>query len=395
MSLPGFIFEPIALHRSGRTYVSHYAGSLEIAGRVGANLLTNCGGIWTDTKYDDANCGGCGTVCATGKTCCGGACVRLDNNCGGCGVACGQNRICCANDAGDYQCVNSQTDSSHCGACGVQCGIIASPLHTLTSSCCVNSTCLTTQNLATDPLHCGNCDTNCVLKYGSGWHCSAGHCCPNCTVWFDGYSDRDWAFLGGGAGTFLGGLTGGLAGWFIGKYLDSSIGPGCYSCETINEYSGLNLACCNGINCNTNLDNDPQHCGSCERNCTDRAYNKVCAKGRGGFPGCFCPPGFPDECPEACVNLSTGKGPDFSHVYCGKCGNVCPSGTVCCDGVCTDLINNRLHCGKCGNKCPTACCGTVCKDILSDHDNCWACGHRCNEGELCVAGECVKEFPVL
>jgi hypothetical protein len=396
MKLPGFISEVTALHKSRRTYVSHNAGSLErsIASRIGAIRLTDCFGIWTDTNSDRANCGGCGIACDATETCCIGERVPLKDNCGGCGVPCvGQGYICCVNDAGDYECVDSRANSSHCGACDRQCEVIASPLHTLTKSCCVNSQCLTTQNLATDPHHCGDCDTDCVRDHGSGWKCSEGHCCRNCEVWFDGASDRDWGLLGGIGGTILGGLTGGLAGWLLGKYLDRSIGPGCYSCETINEHTSFNLACCDGINC-TNLDTDLVNCGRCGNRCTDQAYNMICVKGRGGYGICACPPGLPDKCRGECVNLTTGTGADGLPFRCGTCENICPSGTVCCDGICTDLINNRLHCGKCGKQCPTACCGSDCKDILSDHDNCGECKHPCDDDKVCIAGQCVKEIPV-
>jgi hypothetical protein len=106
-------------------------------------LGTCCDGNCVDLVQDPANCGACGHVCpssdgrplvcesgrcvlcrsrvicgrvccATGKSCCDGACLDLDDdptNCGACGRACGDTEVCrnglCTDCPGDvYSCDN-------------------------------------------------------------------------------------------------------------------------------------------------------------------------------------------------------------------------------------------------------------------------------------------------
>lgn len=68
-----------------------------------------CNGACVDTRGDELNCGGCGTVCAASQTCCNGSCKNLAsdfNNCGSCAARCNANtadrcesgRCSCAND---------------------------------------------------------------------------------------------------------------------------------------------------------------------------------------------------------------------------------------------------------------------------------------------------------
>jgi len=47
-----------------------------VGGTCGCNIgLTNCSNTCIDTSSDAANCGACGTACASGKVCAGGSCV--------------------------------------------------------------------------------------------------------------------------------------------------------------------------------------------------------------------------------------------------------------------------------------------------------------------------------
>ncbi len=116
-----------------------------------------CSGSCVDMMNDEANCGGCGTMCSPGQVCCGGSCVTSDESaCGQSCAACGSSQLCCAG-----ACVDE--GPANCNACGSAC---PSP-----NSCCGDG-CF---NLSNDDAHCGSCDTDCTTL---GQHCSSGTCCP-------------------------------------------------------------------------------------------------------------------------------------------------------------------------------------------------------------------------
>ena len=81
-------------------------GDASADGSTCAPHQTRCGASCTDTSSDPANCGTCGTACATGQTCLGGICSVP---CSGGNVSCGG------------KCVMTSTDLSNCGGCGLAC----------------------------------------------------------------------------------------------------------------------------------------------------------------------------------------------------------------------------------------------------------------------------------
>lgn len=105
------------------------------------------------------------------------------------------------------------------------------------------------------------------------------------------------------------------------------------SCAELSCAAGF--ADCNGNpadGCETNLENDPAHCGSCGIDCTQANIDCVyCQQGACTVPG--CPVGYADcNCnpSDACeVDLRT----DPSN--CGFCGHACASGQSCVNAVCT------------------------------------------------------------
>ncbi len=142
-------------------------------------------------------------------------------------------------------------------------------------------------------------------------------------------------------------------------------------------------------------------------------------------------PGGGTDCGEYCADLSA----DFAH--CGRCGNLCPDGTMCIDGACqgqncaagqtscvtycADLANDSFNCGRCGAACPdgAACvggfceqappreppaqavvctpaetdCGGYCAHLQYSYYNCGACGHVCERpSDKCIEGVCRTYF---
>lgn len=64
-------------------------------------------------------------------------------------------------------------------------------------------------------------------------------------------------------------------------------------------------------------------------------------------------------------------------LHCGSCGNICPSGGMCMNGVCT--THDGIPCEICDN---------ACVDTLKDEANCGACGNACLEDGVCMSGVC-------
>jgi hypothetical protein len=132
----------------------------------------------------------------------------------------------------------------------------------------------------------------------------------------------------------------------------------------------------------------------------------------------------PDSCGEGLLCCGEGTvcaDPRFDANHCGGCGNVCPTGEVCnngvcgchplqtdCGGVCSSL-QDADNCGACGNVCPEGnrhctggptprcepCsavgqvdCGGRCVDLQVDQQNCGGCGQACGPNQACVNGAC-------
>ncbi|MEE2644416.1 MAG: MXAN_6577-like cysteine-rich protein [Myxococcota bacterium] len=78
-------------------------------------------------------------------------------------------------------------------------------------------------------------------------------------------------------------------------------------------------------------------------------------------------------CDEGCVNLQS------NNSNCGACGNACPIGQSCTQGVCSEQT-----CASEGQ----SLCGESCVDTQSDKNNCGGCGNICNGSSVCTAGAC-------
>lgn len=151
----------------------------------------------------------------------------------------------------------------------------------------------------------------------------------------------------------------------------------------------------------TDLQSDPQHCGSCMRQCPEG----VCTAGV-----CGCPRGQ-TLCNRRCVDLQSDA------TACGSCTSTCAPSLSCisgrctcapgetrCGSICVQENSDPQHCGSCNNQCSPgatcvsgACrcpaerplaCGSQCVDPTGDARNCGGCRNECPSGSTCVGGRC-------
>jgi len=182
---------------------------------------TDCGGMCVDTRFDPANCGGCGMACAGGEVClsgtctpqgsctgalveCSSACVDPRNdpmNCGSCGNACASGEVCnagtCSSACGlgteacDGRCVDTQVDPGNCGACGNACasGEVCSAgtceLNCAGGTVDCSGSCV---DIASNTDNCGMCGNACP----TGTSCNAGSCGMRPTIDADGDTISDF-----------------------------------------------------------------------------------------------------------------------------------------------------------------------------------------------------------
>ena len=412
--------------------------------------LVNCGGFCLNVSNDPSHCGRCSNVCAAGQTCSGGVCGGSATGCTGGLVSCGG------------FCLNVSNDPNHCGSCTTVCATgqacvggacVAGPMDASTADTGATMdtglTCASGQlacggfclNVSSDPNHCGSCSTVCA----AGQSCSGGRCiggsdggavmCASGQTNCGGFCTDLTADPGhcGTCSTACG--TGQICTGSMCRTGTPDGGTGMVDAGTITCTGGL-TAC--GTVCN-DLQNDPNHCGTCTTVCPSGQF---CSGGRCGTTGggtgdagtVTCTGGL-TACGGACNDLTS----DPNH--CGTCTTVCSSSQICsagrcvtagggdggavmcgsgltnCSGACNDLQNDPSHCGTCTTVCPSGqfcsggrcgttgggtgdagtvtctggltACGGACNDLTSDPNHCGTCTTVCSSSQICSAGRCV------
>lgn len=145
------------------------------------------------------------------------------------------------------------------------------------------------------------------------------------------------------------------------RYIDPHVSCASGTCMCVGGFESCDDDDDNG--CETDLQTDLQHCGSCGNACPASA---PCSAGT-----CVCPGGG-TACNGSCVDTQT----DVEN--CGSCGAACTNG-VCSGGMCA-CQSGFVDC----DADPSTGCET---EVADDPDHCGTCGHGCAGGQ-CAAGVC-------
>lgn len=201
--------------------------------------------------------------------------------------------------------------------------------------------------------------------------------------------------------------------------------PKTVCCGEPTDQEGVSLLRCR------NLKDDKNHCGRCNRACTEGKRPQCCfgnCRDLHGDPrncgGCLnrCPKDKPicyrgeciKECPQGLRKCPKGGesgtcGQPSTEICCG--GKVFPrdelaAGEKCCDGRIMDTQSDPKNCGDCGFTCSgpfdtgeccngeccdinaDTCCPGGCKNLAQDEENCGGCGVVCGPNEFCRFGTC-------
>jgi hypothetical protein len=310
--------------------------------------------------------GGAVACCSSGQTCCTG----LNR-----AACCSAGQTCCSG-----ACHTVSTDPNNCGACGVVC---ASGGNIASSSCVGGScaytcatgyaTCDTTicgTRLGTTA-HCGGCGDACATGATiTAASCQSGSCTYTCA---SGSATCDPSSP---CGTNLNtnpnhcGTCGEACASGGNIVAASCIGGSCsYTCVTGYD------TCDPGTPCGTYPDTDPNNCGACGTACASggNIYASSCTLGICDYE-CYSPYATCDSGNYCGTQLGT-------LANCAGCGDACaPRGDTCSFGMC--------ECGNAGSTCSPGqlCCGAKCID--QSVNNCGACGMTCTGSQVCSGGRC-------
>ena len=391
------------------------------------------------------NCGACGRTCSLSNVsvaaCTGGLCT---STCSGTFGNCSQPVAPAADDGCE---VNLASSAGNCGGCGRACSnasVSGAPTCSggLCTSACVagHGNCARPAfptaddgcevSTSSDPSNCSGCGVVCNPANASAPSCVVSVCAYSCN---SGFADCLKAGANtDGCETNLSGLA------------------NCGGCGNVCNPTNASAASCNGTSCSytctagfgdcaragantdgceTNLTNDPLHCGSCVRACsavgvaaTACAASLCTSTCNAGLGNCTRPaaPGADDGC-ETDLMLSTSN--------CGGCGRACDNtetaAVTCSIGVCTSSCltgfgncsrpvspapdngcetttsSDPVNCNMCGSVCPaptnacqvTLCASSACGYVSTGGPGCCnaaaTCGANVCQNVACTANRCV------
>jgi len=366
--------------------------------------------------------------------------LLADDNCGVCGRACGSLPNVTSGYCSDGTCVISQCDTGwgdcngnpvdgcetdltsttdHCGLCTTDCTTLnhSSAVHCASSVCVVddcdsgwgNCNGLDSdgceRDLLTSNNYCGACSTNCsLLSNADVTHCSGGGCVIDAC-------DSGWGNCTGGVGD---GCETDLTGHVNHC---GTCGNNCATLPNVNTVHCTAGGCvidscdsgwgnCNGLvsdGCETNLNLNNNHCGSCSNDCAGLSHIDAthCSSGSCIIDSCDTNWGDCDSLASTGCETYTYD----NNTHCGSCANNCGAldnvqTTHCTAGSCvidscdsnygncdtnvnngceTNTTNTTAHCGACNSNCDslsntqdTHCDSSMCviDNCVSPYDDC-------------------------
>jgi hypothetical protein len=445
---------------------------------------TAANGCEINLNTDPLHCGGCPKACI--KTNGTASCTA-----GTCGITCSPGFANCDNDASNGCEINLNTEPTHCGSCSTACstagGTAGCTVDGCTISCSpgfgncdgnVSNGCET--DIKTSATNCGGCGVACNSTHGTP-ACAAGVCSITCA---SGWDNCDAKVSTGceadlkndenhcGSCTKVCSPTGGTPSCNNGACgiscsagfgdCDGNVGNGCetnintsatncggcgLACSTNHATATCNTGSCvltclagwgncdgNLLNgCETNLNADSGHCGTCTTACGTFNGTASCSVGKcviacnNGFGDCDsntvngCEVNLNTDAAH-CNSCSTACSTYQGYPTCagGVCSISCSTGYANCDGNVTngceiDLKTDKSHCGSCTKvcssnhgaaSCTNGACGITCgtgwancdsditngceTDTTVSFSHCGSCGHPCVNTTHAATATCVS-----
>jgi hypothetical protein len=325
--------------------------------------LIECAGRCIDPRGDRSNCDTCGNVCPTGASCNDRSCSCPEAapfNCGGeckaCCESCGECQSCAADGNGCVE--NPIRDSMSCGGGGrLCCGGTCCGTGQVCRAGCEDPPPACDPACELNPCKVCQADGRCGDRIGTS--CDDGNGCTRRDICQDG----------------------------------SCRGLEPVTCEASDECHAAGVCDAATGRCSSPTQADDSACSD-QNPCTvgDSCQSGAC---QGGGQKA-CPD--PDQCHERGVcNPDDGSCSNPARADETPCSddNSCTAGDICQAGTCRGQLiicqaPEMCLAGACTVSCqaPRVQCGPECIDPTSDRNNCGACGNVCPAGGSCNDGVC-------